>query len=95
MKRQAKSDRCTVIQDGCGGWWAEIADRSFGPYFNRDLALRVAVEEAMNMPATGQPCVVVYDQNRAVMAAYCASKICSCKDSDDGESVELCFDLAR
>jgi hypothetical protein len=43
-----------VYPDSSGGWTAQLDCRAAGPYASRDLALRVAVTEALQLRAEGR-----------------------------------------
>ena len=43
-----------VRPDSSGGWTAQLDCRAAGPYASRDLALRVAIAEALQLRAEGR-----------------------------------------
>jgi len=51
---------------------AELECGPVGPFTNRDMALRVAVSEALRIYRIGRPArVVVYDRNCRLRAEHC------------------------
>ena len=65
----------SVCLGGGSGWIAKLDARNAGPYATRDLALQVAVAEALQLFATGQSvCVTVGDAKGDVSAAHCLCK---------------------
>ena len=64
-----------VSPDKTGGWIAKLDSRDAGPYINSDLALWVAVAEAVRLSANGQSvCVIVENDKGSVVATYCVCK---------------------
>jgi hypothetical protein len=54
------------------GWVAQIGDRESGPYLSRDMALRVAVADALCRRRCGEPVrLVVKDARGTVRAERC------------------------
>jgi hypothetical protein len=49
------SDNCIVCRVSCGvdGWTAKVPTGDLGPFMSRDLALRLAISEAMAIRRTG------------------------------------------
>ena len=62
----------SVQPSSCGGWIAQVKGREMGPYFSRDLALRVAVSDALQFrKAGGQISIVVKDESGKICAKRC------------------------
>jgi len=75
--------QCSVMPDTHKGWLAAIEHRTAGPYLNRDMALRVAIDDAQRIRRSGRAArVVVYDAEREVCAEYCLCRPCACKETD-------------
>jgi hypothetical protein len=54
------------------GWIAQLEHAAAGPFYSRDMALQVAVAEAMHAHRGGQPArVAVRDRDGRIRAAHC------------------------
>ena len=64
--------QCCVRPAPTGGWNAQIGDESRGPYDTRDLALQVAVANALSIRRTGSSVrVTVKDATGGTKAERC------------------------
>ena len=63
---------CVVRPSGETGWVAQIEGKEFGPYHSRDMALRVAIADALLRRRAGRAArVVVKDEQGAIRAKRC------------------------
>lgn len=63
---------CLVKPSAHSGWVAQIDDKEFGPYLSRDMALKVAIADALARRQTGCPAsVIVTDADGTVRAQRC------------------------
>lgn len=63
---------CVVKPSAHNGWVAQIGNQEFGPYLSCDMALKVAIADALARRKTGCPAsVVLTDANDTVRAKRC------------------------
>jgi hypothetical protein len=63
---------CFVKPSAYNGWVAQIGNQEFGPYLTCDMALKVAITDALARRKSGCPaCVVVTDADGTVRAKRC------------------------
>jgi hypothetical protein len=60
----------SVHPSAVGGWLAQVGDRESGPYLSRDIALRVAVADALCQRKCGQPVRLVVQDARGTVCAW-------------------------
>lgn len=61
-----------VYPDSSGGWTAQLESRAAGPYSSCDLALRVAITDALQWRAAGHDVrITVQDANGDICAERC------------------------
>lgn len=66
---------CRVVPAGNNAWTAELESGPAGPYANRDMALRVAISEALRIyRADRQARVAVYSKDCLLQAEHCVCK---------------------
>jgi hypothetical protein len=71
---------CIVFPSKTQTWMVHVKSRSLGPYRSRDIALQVAVVEAMLLKRSGQPArVTVIADNGAIVVEYCLCANISCE----------------
>ena len=71
--------QCCVYPNRSGGWNAGPRKRPFGPYATCDVALRVAIAEALFLRRAGHRVSIrVEDADGHVRAAYClCQRLCA------------------
>jgi hypothetical protein len=71
-KQYSSCQEYSVHPSAVRGWVAQVGDRESGPYLSRDMALRVAVADALCRRRCGQPVrLVVKDARGTVCALHC------------------------
>jgi hypothetical protein len=61
-----------VLPDKAGGWFSRLEERTAGPYATRDMALRVAIAEALQLRAAGRGVrIAVQDEDGTSRAEQC------------------------
>lgn len=66
---------CIRVRPGaCEGWLIEASSREMGPYHCRDLALRVAITEALSVRRAGLPAHIDVENGEGALVA----KRCLC-----------------
>lgn len=61
-----------IVKPAANSWVAEIGDKELGPYLTRDMALRVAIADALACRKAGRPAqIIVKDADGAVCAGRC------------------------
>jgi len=66
---------CTVFPISSGDWVAHLENGPAGPFFDRDIALKLAVNEALSLRRANQPArVTVRMPDGAVRAQRCLCK---------------------
>lgn len=63
---------CLVKPAANDGWVAQIDNREFGPYLSCDMALKVAIADALARRKSGNPArVVITDADGTIRAKRC------------------------
>ncbi len=61
-----------VVKPSANSWVAQIGNQEYGPYLSSDMALRVAIADALARRKAGCPAhVVVHDDKGAIRAKRC------------------------
>ena len=64
--------QCLVTPAASRGWTTKVGDIEYGPYLSRDMAMRIAISEALQRRRNGvSALVVVKDARGEVLAKRC------------------------
>lgn len=63
---------CDLSPTDNGGWVANLEEKQAGPYWTQDIAIRVAIAEALRLRAAARPArVTVRDRSGTIRVERC------------------------